>query len=61
MFVCEFNMTIKVSGMLEPSVKDQYLSTLVRGEYFFQFDSLSDDMESSNTLTVEDMFLRLGS
>ena len=30
-FVCNFNMTLAASGMLEAGTKNQYLRTLVRG------------------------------
>ena len=50
-FVCNFNTTIATSGMLETGAKVQYLHTLVRGDTVFQSASLSDDVESTDTLT----------
>ena len=52
MFVRNFNMTLAVSGTLEVGAKIQYLCTLVRGEALHQFDSLSADVESMQTLNV---------
>ena len=40
-------------------VKLQYLFTLVRGELLHQFDSLYDDVEGTNPLTVENLIFEL--
>ena len=53
LFVRNFNMTLAASGMLEMGAKIQYLRTLVRGEVLNHFDSLSSDMESTETITLE--------
>ena len=52
LFVRNFNMTLVASGMMEAGTKFQYLHTLVRGEELRQFDSLSADVESTETLDV---------
>ena len=57
LFVCIFNMTLVAPGKLGMEVKLQYLFTLVRGELLHQFDSLYDDVEGTNPLTVEILFL----
>ena len=44
LFVCNFNMNLAASGMLEADAKFQYLCTLVYGEALRQFDSLSADV-----------------
>ena len=46
--------------MLETSEKLQYLHTLVCGEVFHRFDSLYDEVEITNPLTVEADILALG-
>ena len=46
-------MTLLASGMLETGAKIRYLCMLFCGEALCQFDSLSVDMESTETLTVE--------
>ena len=43
-FVCNFNMTLAASGMLEAGAKYQYLRTISRVEALHQFDLLSDDI-----------------
>ena len=53
LFICSFNMTLAVSGMLEADTKFQYLCTLVRGEVLRQFESLSSDVEITETLNVD--------
>ena len=60
MFVCNFNITISVSGNLETSTNVQYLRTLGRVKNVSKFDWLSADVESSNPLAVEDIILGLG-
>ena len=60
LFVCNFNMNLEASGMMETSTKVQYLHTLVSGEALHQFDSMSVDAESANHLTVEAIILGLG-
>ena len=50
---CNFNTTLATSGMMDTGAKIQYLHMLVRGEVLGQFDSLSDNVESSETLNVE--------
>ena len=56
LIVCNFNMNLDEKGRLETTVKVQYLRTLVHGEVLRQFDLLSTDLESTNPLTVEDIF-----
>ena len=46
-------MTLAVSGKLETGAKNQQLCTLVHGEALRQFDSLSADVESEETLNVD--------
>ena len=53
LFFRNFNTTLVVSGTLEAGVKCQYLCTLVRGEALRQFDSLSVDVEGTETLNVD--------
>ena len=53
LFVCNFNMTLAASGTLEVDSKFQYLHALVRREALSQFDLLSDDVESTETLDVD--------
>ena len=48
-----FNMTLTESGMLKMGANIQYLFTLVHGDALHQFDLLSDDVESTETLTVD--------
>ena len=55
LFVCNFNMTPEASGTMAAGAKIQYLLTLVRGEALHQFDSLSADVESTQTLNVDDI------
>ena len=55
LFVHNFNMTLASSGTLEAGVKVQYLRNLVCGEALRQFDSFSGDVESTQTLNVEDI------
>ena len=59
MFVCNLKMTLDMSGMLEAGAKYQYLRTLAHGETLRQFDSLYDDVESSETLNVNYIIRRL--
>ena len=47
LFVHNFNMTIRASGLLEAGAKYQCLCNLVRREALRQFDSLSADIESA--------------
>ena len=53
LFVRNFNMTLAASGALEAGAKYQYLCTLVSGEALHQFDLLSADVESAETLNVD--------
>ena len=52
-FVRNFNMTLLASGTLEAGAKYQYLRTLVCGEALRQFDSLSADIEGTETLNTD--------
>ena len=47
------NTTLAASGMLDIGAKIQYLCTLIHGEPLRQFESLSADVESMDTLNVE--------
>ena len=60
LLVCNFNMTLEASIMLEKSGYIQYLHTLVRGESVCQFDTLSAYVEIKTPLTVEGIILRFG-
>ena len=53
LLVRNFNMTLVESGMLEVGAKYQYLGNLVRVEALRQFDSLSSDVEGTETLNVD--------
>ena len=46
-------MILAASGTLEEDAKFQYIRTLVRGEALRQFESLSADVESTETLNVD--------
>ena len=54
-------MNPKAEGTLETAVKVQCICTLVHGEVLRQFDLLSADVESANSLTVDFIILGLGS
>ena len=45
-------MTLAASGTLEMGAKIQCFCTLVHGEALRQFDSLSTDVETTETLNV---------
>ena len=53
MFVSNFNMNLAASGTLEADANSQQLCTLVRGEALCRFESLSADVESTETLNVD--------
>ena len=53
LFVRNFNMTLTASGALEAGAKYQYLFTLFLGEVLRQFDLLSANVESTETLNVD--------
>ena len=53
MFLRNFIMTLAASGALEVGVKYQYLCTLVCREALRPFDSLSADLEGTQTLNVD--------
>ena len=55
LFVRNFNITLSASGALEVGTKGQYLCTLVHGEALLHFDSFSADVESTQTLNVDDI------
>ena len=55
LFMCNFNMTLVASGMLETGTKSQYFRTLVRGKALCQFDLLSYDVEGTQTLDVDEI------
>ena len=48
-------MTNAKSGTLDTGANIQYLCTLVRGEALRHFDSFSDDVERTETLTAENI------
>ena len=52
-------MTLKASENIETTTKVQYLRKLVRVEALHQFDTLSDDVESTNPLTAGCVFSQL--
>ena len=52
LFVQNFNMTLAELGTLSMGTKVQYICTLVRVEALCQFDSLYDDVEGMNPLTL---------
>ena len=54
-------MILEVAGTLETTTKVKYLRMLVHGELLRQYDSMSNDVESANHLTVESIILGLGS
>ena len=53
LFVRKSNMTLASSGTLEADAKFQYLRNLVCREALHQFESLSVDVESTETLNVD--------
>ena len=53
LFVRNFNMTLAESDTLETGAKIQYIRALFHGEVLRHFDSLSDDVWSTESLTVE--------
>ena len=53
LFIHNFNTSLAMSGKLEVDAKFQYLCTLVRGEALSHFDSLSADVEITETLNVD--------
>ena len=55
LFVRNFNMTLAAPGTLEAGAEIQYLCTPFRGELLCQFDYFSADVESTQTLNVEDV------
>ena len=55
MLVSNFNMTLAASGTLETGAKIQYLCTLLHVEALHQFESLSDVVESTQTLDVDEI------
>ena len=59
LLICNFNITRKASGTLEPVVKVQYFRTLVWGEELNQFDLLSSDVVSANPLILKSVILGL--
>ena len=56
LFVRNFNMTLAASGTLDVDVKCQCIRTLFHREVLRQFDSLSTDVESTETLNVDYIF-----
>ena len=60
LFFRNFNMTLTVSGTLEMAAKVKYLRMIVCEEEIYQFDLLSDDVESTNPLMVEAIILGFG-
>ena len=59
LLVSNFNMTLTVSGTLEAGARIQYLFTQVRGEALRHFESFSADVESMQTLNVDDIIRSL--
>ena len=59
LFIRNFNMTLKVSGMLKAGADIQYLQTLVRGEALRQFDVLSAEVDSDITEALTYIILGL--
>ena len=55
LFMRNFNMTLAASGTLEAGAKYQYICTIVRGEALCHFDLLSADVESTQTLNVDEI------
>ena len=53
LLVCNFKMTLAELGTLEAGAKYKYLRTLFRGESLRQLDSLSSDVEGTETLNVD--------
>ena len=53
LFVRNFNMTLAAPGTLETDTNIKYLCTLICGEVLHQFESFSNDVESTETITVE--------
>ena len=55
LLVCNFNMTLAASGKMEAGKKTQQLFNLVCREVLCQFDLLSSDVESTQTLNNDDI------
>ena len=55
LFVSNFNMTLAASGTLEAGAKMHYLRTRVQRETLRQFVLFSSDIESTQTLNVDDI------
>ena len=55
LFVRNFNITLVASETLETGAKVQYLRTLVVREALRQFESLSADAESTQTLDADEI------
>ena len=53
LFICNFNMTLAASGTLEAGARYQYLRNIVCREVFHQFEFLSADGESAESLSVD--------
>ena len=60
LFVCNFDMTLKVSGTLKSGANIQYIRTLVRKEALHQFDELSDEVYGDSPETLTCIILGLG-
>ena len=55
LFVRNFNINLAASGILEAGAKIQYLCTRVHLRSLRHFDSLFSDVESTQTINVEDI------
>ena len=53
-----FQMTLEAAGTLETEAKVWYICTLVRGEALRQFDLVSSDTRSTETLLDVDGILK---
>ena len=59
LFVQNFKMIVKASGMLTASAKLQYLCTILRSEALRHFDTLCAQMGSTNTKNLNRSILVL--
>ena len=60
LLIWDFNMTIELTGTLNPGVNTQYVRTPVQGEKSRQFDILSAVVESATPENLASIILGLG-
>ena len=60
LFVRNFKMTLEASGTLDASAKLHCIYTLLRGEALHKFDTLCDQVRSTNITNLSRILLGLG-